>query len=67
MCNDDALDAHAVTIYGYASTDKKITYWNPGSNNGNGGTNTTTYDRSGYPFLSMSGHAFSWGTTLSAR
>ena len=67
LCNDGALNAHAVTIYGYASTSKKIKYWDSRINKGNGSKKSTTFSVAGSKFLAISGHSYSWMTTLSKQ
>lgn len=63
-CNDGTLNAHAVTIYGYTSTSKTIKYWDSRTNSSK---ETTTFSAAGSNFLAISGHSYSWMTTLSKQ
>lgn len=66
-CNDGTYNPHAVTIYDYDPSGKRIKYWDSNLGNGNGGSGITTFASSANSFLAMQGHSFSWKTALSKK
>lgn len=62
-CNDNILVPHTVTVYGYTAS-KDLTYWDSLLDDEKGGTKAVSYNKVGSKFLAISGHSFSWATTV---
>ncbi len=62
----DGSSGHAVTIYGYTSTNY-IYYWDPNLNDGSGGKTSASYSSLGSSFLMINKSYYGWHSSLSKK